>query len=183
MHIITAFLLKIMGWKINGSQPEQTKYIIAVVPHTSSMDFVIGRFVATVMRVNVHFLIKKELFFFPLGLLLKALKAVPVNRKAPKKMIGDVVKRINHTKQFVLVVTPEGTRKKVKNWKKGFYFIAKKADIPILPAAIDYSKKEITLLELIYPSDNEEADFEKLVSAIKRVNPVAKKPAQFSYPF
>ena len=183
MHYIARILLKIMGWKLKGIQPEHTKYIIAVVPHTSSKDFVIGRLVATSMRVNVHFLIKKELFFFPYGLLLRALKAIPVNRKAPKQMITDVVNRINKSEKFVLVVTPEGTRKKVKTWKKGFYYIAKKANIPILPAAIDFEKKEVTLLDLLYPSDDEQDDYKRLIDAIKLVNPKAKKPDQFEYPF
>lgn len=182
MHRIAYFLLKLLGWKLSGLQPEQTKYIIAVAPHTSSIDFFIGRLVATAMRVNVHFLIKKELFFFPLGVVLRLFKAIPVNRKVPKQMIADVVEKINKSEKFVLVVTPEGTRSKVKKWKKGFLYMAKKSAIPILPAAIDFGKKEIILGELLEPSENEFEDYKKIIDFYKSVDPKAKHPEKFSYP-
>jgi 1-acyl-sn-glycerol-3-phosphate acyltransferase len=182
MHFIASFLLKISGWKLRGKQPDCNKYIIAVAPHTANRDFIIGRLIATVMRVNVHFLIKKEIFFFPLGYFLKQFKAIPVNRKAPKQMISDVVTRINGSEKFVLVVTPEGTRSKVKRWKKGYYYIAKKSNVPILPVAVDYKTKEVILGELIYPTDNEEKDFIKLVEFYKTVDPKPKYPEKFTYP-
>jgi 1-acyl-sn-glycerol-3-phosphate acyltransferase len=182
MHKIAAFILKSIGWKLKGKQPNETKYIIAVAPHTSNKDFIIGRLIATKMRVNVHFLVKKELFFFPYGLFLKLLKAIPVNRKAPKQMIENVVTQIKKSEKFVLVVTPEGTRSKVKKWKKGYYYMAKKSGIPILPAAIDFEMKEVVLGELISPSDNEDLDFKKLISFYKSVNPKPKYPENFMYP-
>ena len=171
-----------MGWKLIGTQPKEKKYVIAVVPHTSNKDFVIGRLVGTKMRVNIHFLIKKELFVFPMGFFLKLFKAIPVNRKLPKQMIADVVSRIKRSDKFVLVVTPEGTRSKVKKWKKGFYYMAKKSGIPILPAAVDFEKKEVILGELINISDNEKKDFEKLIAFYKSVNPKPKYPEKFTYP-
>lgn len=182
MHILAAFLLKIMGWKFKGLQPKGNKYIIAVAPHTSNNDFFIGRLVASVMRVNVHFLIKKEMFFFPLSVILKLFKAIPVNRKLPKQMIADVSSRINKSEKFVLVVTPEGTRSKVKRWKKGYYYIAKKSGIPILPAVVDYEKKNIVFGDFINPSDNEEDDFRRLIDFYKSTDPVAKYPEKFAYP-
>ena len=182
MHRIAGWPLKIMGWKIVNRYPSIEKYIIAVAPHTSNIDFLIGRLVATVMRVNVHFLIKKEAFFFPVGYLLKAMKAIPVNRKLPKSVIETVVNKVATTERFVLVVTPEGTRSPVKKWKKGFYYIAKKSNIHILPAVVDYEKKHIIYGELIYPSDDEKVDNEKLVNFYKSKNPKGKFPEKFIYP-
>ena len=182
MHRIAKFLLWILGWKLQGRVPEDQKYIIAVAPHTSYWDFVIGRLVASVMRQNVHFLIKKELFFFPYSLLLKALKAIPVNRNSPRAMIESVLQKMQGKKKFVLVVTPEGTRKKTNRWKKGFYFMANKVDIPILPAAIDYDNKKVVLGHIIKPSNDAQADFENLVSFYKFVNPEPRYSDQFAYP-
>lgn len=182
MHRIASFIFKIMGWKIMDEYPQINKYIIAVAPHTSNIDFFIGLFVATIMRVNVHFLIKKELFFFPIGYLLKAMRAIPVNRKLPKSVIETVVKKVDSTKRFVLVVTPEGTRSPVKKWKKGFYYMAKKSNIPILPAVVDYKKKHIRFGKLLYPSNNENLDYENLIDFYKSHSPTARVPKNFMYP-
>lgn len=182
MHRIAGLFLRMLGWRLEGDIPQEQKYIIAVAPHTSYWDFVIGRLVATVMRQNVHFLIKKELFFFPYCMLLKALKAIPINRKAPKSMVESVVEKMNDNQKFVLVITPEGTRKKTVHWKKGFYFLSQKANIPILPAAIDYSKKKVMLGKILYPSDNERTDFESLIKFYKFVNPEPRFGNQFAYP-
>ncbi len=171
-----------MGWEIEGSIPEIQKYIIAVAPHTSYWDFVIGRLVGTVMRQNVHFLIKKELFFFPYSLLLRLLKAIPVNRNSPRSMIESVLKKMEGKKKFVLVVTPEGTRKRTKRWKKGFYFMASKVDIPILPAAIDYEHKKIVLGNILKPSEDPQSDFENLINFYKFVDPEPRHGDKFAYP-
>ncbi|MFO7865152.1 MAG: 1-acyl-sn-glycerol-3-phosphate acyltransferase [Salinivirgaceae bacterium] len=182
MYYIAKFIFKMMGWRIEGDYPKQDKYIIAVVPHTSNMDFVLGRLIATIMRVNIYFFIKRELFFFPLGALLKWLKAIPVNRKAPKSLIDTVVNKINKTENIVLVITPEGTRSKAKKWKKGFYYIARKAKIPILPAAVDYSTKTAVFGDLLYPSGDERKDFKQMIDFYKSVNPTPRYPERFEYP-
>lgn len=182
MHYIANILLKTAGWKLKGRQPKEKKYIIAVAPHTSYKDFIIGKLVAYKMRLDIYFLIKKELFFFPLGYILKAAKALPVNRKAPKALVNTVVQEIRRRKQFILVVTPEGTRKRVTNWKRGFHYIAQKAEIPVLPATIDYKKREVIFGQLIYPGKNPEEDFQKMVEFYKFVNPEPRYGNQFAYP-
>lgn len=182
MHRIALFILRIMGWRIVGEYPPIHKYIIAVVPHTANMDFVIGRLVGTVMRANIYFLIKKELFFFPLGAILRFMNAIPINRKSPKSVIETVVRKINETDRFVLAVTPEGTRSKVTRWKKGFYYIAQKSEIPILPASVDYGKKRIVFGELLYPGSDERADYKKLLDFYQSISPVGKYPERFVYP-
>ncbi|MDA3867055.1 MAG: 1-acyl-sn-glycerol-3-phosphate acyltransferase [Salinivirgaceae bacterium] len=171
-----------MGWRIEGEFPKQDKYIIAVVPHTSNMDFFLGRLIATIMRVNIYFFIKRELFFFPLGAILKWLKAIPVNRKSPKSLIDTVVRKINKTENIVLVITPEGTRGKTEKWKKGFYYIARKAEIPILPAAVDYATKRAVFGELLYPGDDENKDFKQMIDFYKSVNPTPRHSGRFEYP-
>ncbi len=182
MYRFSRFIFRKLGWKIVGNQPTQKKYIIAVVPHTSTTDFFMGMLISRIMRVKTFFLIKKDFFFFPLNLLLKLCRAIPVNRKAPKSMISRVVKEINSREDFVLVVTPEGTRKKVKKWKKGFYYLAQKADIPIMPAALDYKNKIAYFGEVIHPIGDGEDNFHQLIKFYKEVNPTARHPEKFAYP-
>lgn len=182
MHRIASFLLYLLGWKLTGNIPQKSKYIIAVAPHTSTFDFVFGRLAATKMRVNTFFLVKKELFIFPLNIILHLCKAIPVDRKAPRAMIDLVAQQIKQKTSFVLVVTPEGTRKKVYHWKKGFYYIAQKSNIPILPAAIDYSKKEIIFGALIDPGNDEKTDFQKMLNFYQNIAPQPKYTEKFAYP-
>ena len=39
--IAKLIFLRVMGWKIVGDFPKLKKFIIAVVPHTKNLDFVI----------------------------------------------------------------------------------------------------------------------------------------------
>ena len=65
--------------------------------------------------------------------------------------------------EFVLALSPEGTRKKVDRLRTGFYHIAKKAKVPIVMAAMDFAKKETWFSEPFLTTDNEEADFKKII--------------------
>lgn len=143
MRILSRIILKLLGWKVIGTPPaEIKKYVMIVAPHTSNLDFVIGRLAFFQLGINVKFLIKKELFRFPLGGILKAIGGIPVNRGKKNNMVDYVADIFEHTDKLVVVITPEGTRKLNKNWKKGFYFISKKASIPIVMGFIDYKRKE-----------------------------------------
>ena len=90
---ISKFILRLMGWQTNGSLPEGIKKAVVVsAPHTSYWDFIIGRLTFWAIRVNIRFLIKQEVFIFPLGFLLKKMGGVPVervmNRAAPPSQVS-----------------------------------------------------------------------------------------------
>ncbi len=178
MAWIARFILWICGWKFDGKMPEVRKAVILSVPHTSNWDFVWGKLTFLAYKFDTYIFAKKELFFFPLGNILKAMNVLPINRKDPAGMIKHIVSKFNENEDFFLTITPEGTRSKRGKWPRGFYFIAVKAKVPIYLGRIDYKKKELRLGELFFPT----GDIEKDVRYIKRTyrDITAKYPENFS---
>lgn len=134
-------ILKLFGWKIDPIAPEVKKCVVVMGPHTSNWDFIIGRMTFKKYGVNAKFLIKKELFFFPMGIILKAMGGIPVDRKKGTNVTEQAVNYFNTNEEMFMVFTPEGTRSYSPNWKKGFYHIAMKAKVPIYIGYMDYEKK------------------------------------------
>jgi 1-acyl-sn-glycerol-3-phosphate acyltransferase len=159
-------LLKWFGWKIDPTTPDGVKKAVVVMgPHTSNWDFIIGRMAFSHYKVKSKFLIKKELFFFPFGYVLKALGGVPVDRKKNNNLVDFASSYFNENDECFMVFTPEGTRSYSPNWKKGFYFIAQKANVPIYIGYIDYKKKTGGF----YGRFEISGDIEKDVKEIKKI--------------
>jgi len=151
--------LRMWGWKIDRSTPENiNKAVIVVGPHTSNWDFVIGKMAFVYYKVNAKFLIKKELFFPPLGWLLRAMGGIPVDRKKNNNITEQAVKYFAENEKCYLVFTPEGTRSYNPNWKKGFYYIAQNAGVPIYIAYVDYKRKIGGFHSLFVPTGNADKD-------------------------
>ena len=82
------------------------------------------------------------------------------------------------SQEFKLCITPEGTRSPTPDWKKGFYFIALKAGIPILLYGVDYEKRLIKCTKTIIPSGDLEADMREIKLYFKDFK--GKKPENFT---
>jgi len=163
MQKLASFVLKIIGWKISGQIPEDIKKVVLIqAPHTSFWDFVIGRIVFWHYGYNIKLLIKKEAFKWPFGGMMKSLGGIPVNRKKNEKMVDAVARMLDEQENIVLVITPEGTRKRVDNWKRGFYYIAIKAEVPIALGWIDYPDKRGGIGPLLYPTGDFDKDFKEI---------------------
>ncbi len=162
---------KIMGWRLEGNFPTEKKLILIIAPHTSNADFLMGKLIFCVLGKKSHFMIKKQWFRPPVGWLIKALGGVPVDRANSSRTVKSLIEHFQNDEEFFLNITPEGTRSRVKKWKKGFYKLSLQTGIPILPGYIDYRKKEIGVGKLIYPTGNYEADIEYLRSFYKNVTP------------
>lgn len=149
------------GWKISGRFPEEVpKMVIAVGPHTSAWDVVVGLAARHLIPIpHAYFLGKKELFDGPFGWFFRALGGTPVDRYSSTGMVQQVVQKFSEHTHFRLAMSPEGTRRRVEKLRTGFYFIAKEAGVPILLAGLDFAKKEVILGPLLYPSADEAADF------------------------
>lgn len=159
MRWIYKFFFFLLGWKIEGDVPRQlNKYIIAVAPHTSNWDFLVGLATRSIKKFRSNFLGKKELFNPPFGWLFKRLGGYPVDRKMKTHMVEQVVSIIKSNDHFVIAIAPEGTRKSVSKWKSGFYHMAHQAGIPIVFTSIDYPSKTITFNAPFYPSGDFVAD-------------------------
>ncbi len=143
MKRFSKWLLKVCGWKMDYNVPKGVERCILVsAPHTSNWDFVWGRLTMWSYGVDVKLVIKKEAFFFPLGWFLKKIGGIPVNRKGgPKNVTDNIAKLFEERDKLCVMFTPEGTRSYNPNWKRGFYYIAHKANVPIYLGYIDYERK------------------------------------------
>jgi 1-acyl-sn-glycerol-3-phosphate acyltransferase len=163
------FILKVFGWKIDKTVPQGVKKAVIVVgPHTSNWDFVIGKMAFMNYGIKGRFLIKKELFFPPLGWILKAMGGIPVDRKKNNNFTEQAVSYFSENDSMFMVFTPEGTRSYNPNWKKGFYHIAIKAGVPIYIAYMDYEKKIGGFHSLFHPTGDSDADILKIKDILKQ---------------
>lgn len=168
---LTGFIFfKIMGWRISGSfDAEIKKSVVIVVPHTSWHDFYIAAFARKIVKVKINFVAKKELFKKPFGWYFRWMGGAPLDRTAGKNNVEAISEIFNHHEEFRLALSPEGTRQKVEKWKTGFYYIALKADVPIIPVAFDYGNKEVKIHPAFYPTGNLEKDMRYLLSLYKNI--------------
>jgi len=151
---------KLMGWKIVGNYNNiPKKCVLPVVPHTSWHDFYIGLCTRGSMGIQINFVGKKELFIFPFGYYFKAVGGEPLNRFKNENKVDAIAKIFANKETFRLAISPEGTRKKVTEWKTGFYYIALKAEVPIVPIGFDWKNKQVIVFPELLPTGNKDADF------------------------
>lgn len=179
MKLFSKFILSITGWKIVGGIPANVpKCVVMMAPHTSMWDFIWGRLAYWVLGVKAKFLIKKEMFGSLLGPLLKWMGGIPIDRSKSSNTVDAIADLFSHYDSLYITITPEGTRKLNPDWKKGFYYIALKAKVPIAFGFLDYEKKEGGIGTLFYPTGDFERDF-KVVEAFYRGHK-AKHPERFN---
>jgi 1-acyl-sn-glycerol-3-phosphate acyltransferase len=163
MHRLARFIFfKLMGWRLEGEFPRLDQFVVAVVPHTSSMDFIIGVLTRAVLREEINFIGKKELFNPWTGWFFKAMGGRPVDRSGNRNNVENIAALFNAHKVLRLALAPEGTRKKVNALRTGFYHIAHKAGVPILPVGFDFKNRRVIFFQTLTPSDSIERDFEIL---------------------
>lgn len=156
--IFSKWLLRLMGWHVGPAGDDVARCVICVAPHTSNMDFVIGKLFYFAVGKQAAFLMKKEWFAFPLGIFFRAMGGVPIDRSRNTSMTELMAAEFARRKHFRLAITPEGTRKHVDEWKRGFYYIALKAGVPIQLGYIDYGRKEVGIMETFRPTGDAESD-------------------------
>ena len=171
-------LYKRMGWTTEVTVGHPDKYIICLAPHTSNWDFILGLLYSRSIGMQSNFLMKKEWFFWPLGPIFRSLGGIPVYRQKHSSMTESMAESAKQAKVFHLCITPEGTRSKNPDWKKGFYFIALKSGIPILLYGLDYERKLIQCTKTVIPSGDLEADMRDIKLYFKGFK--GKKPENFT---
>lgn len=168
-----------MGWKIGNKFPDIKKSVSIFVPHTSNWDSFIGKLYLNEIGLKYNVLAKKELFVFPLNILFRAVRAIPIDRKKTNtSYVDQIAELMSKEDEIHIIIAPEGTRKKVTKWKKGFYYIARKANVPIVALALDYKKKEIGAQGVINDLSNINSVMKQLNEFYKDVTP--KFPENFS---
>lgn len=178
MKKICNFILKLIGWKIVGITNLPDKSVICVAPHTSNWDLLLGLIIYKAMGRKASFLIKKEWFFFPMNLIFNIIGGIPVDRSRKTSLTEQMSELFAEREHFQLAITPEATRKLNPEWKKGFYFIALAAKVPIVVVALDYGKKEVDFKKILIPSGDADADIDEIKACYKGVK--ARHPKYFS---
>ncbi|MDD7805388.1 MAG: lysophospholipid acyltransferase family protein [Endozoicomonas sp. (ex Botrylloides leachii)] len=150
------------GWSIKGQRPEPDKYVVVVAHHTSNWDFFIALSAKFILELRTCFFGKHTLFIGPFGWIMRILGGIPIKRSGSKNRVDQIIKAIRESDQFILALTPEGTRSKVKKWKTGFYYIAHGAGVPIIPAALDFKNKEFVIGQPFFTTGNISEDMKAL---------------------
>ena len=167
-----------MGWQVEMTVPYRDKCIICVAPHTSNWDFIIAELYYHSIGRTAGFLMKKEWFFWPMGVLFRSMGGIPVERSRHVSLTDRVAEAAMKSERFELAVTPEGTRSLATKWKRGFYFIALKAGLPIQLYAIDYKNKRIVCTKELVPSGDVEADMRLIMDYYRPYE--GKYPGKFA---
>ncbi len=174
------WILKQLNWKIIVTSERPLKSVFCVAPHTSNWDFILGKLFSAAVGIKAGFLMKKSWFFFPMGFILRKMGGVPIDRSKKNSVTLQMIEHFKKAKELHLAITPEGTRSLNPNWKKGFYYIAKGANVPIELAYMDFEKKEMGITEVFYPTDDMEKDLQYIYNYYK--DKKGLKPEKFVTP-
>ncbi|MGB0776549.1 MAG: 1-acyl-sn-glycerol-3-phosphate acyltransferase [Flavobacteriaceae bacterium] len=171
MQQLSKFILeRLWGWKIEGSYPDEIKKFITIaVPHTHWEDFPLGVLFRSVTGRDIKFLAKASLFKGPFGWFFKWQGGFPINRSKSQNKVDSIIEIFDNHEAFALALSPEGTRKKVTEWKTGFYYIAKGAGIPIIGVAFDFEHKTLRISKPFYPGEDPIKDIQEIKAFFKGV--------------
>lgn len=171
--------LRRLGWTADQPAVPEDKCVILGVPHTTIWDFLISYLYYRSLGEKARCMVKKEMFFPPLSWLLKAMGAVPVDRTNATSMLHSLIGQMQAPGHFHLALSPEGTRKPIKNWKTGYHLIARSANIPVYLGYFDWGTKHVGRGERFELSDDPRADTKKIQAIYEEMHLVGKHPDQY----
>ncbi|HMV30000.1 MAG TPA: lysophospholipid acyltransferase family protein [Anaerolineales bacterium] len=177
LRLLSNSLMRLAGWRVEGTLPDLPKYVIIGAPHTSNWDFLLFLGVIFRLKADVRYMGKAELFRSPFGWFFYWCGGIPVDRSKSTGLVDQMVEACNKSEKFILTIAPEGTRHGVKEWKRGFYHIAKGARLPIVTAKVDGKQKTMRVGEIFHLTDDIEADMKTILNAfsgLSGVNPRKK---------
>ncbi|WP_433998564.1 lysophospholipid acyltransferase family protein [Endozoicomonas sp.] len=178
LMFLARLMLSLSGWKIEGQKPKVPRYVLVAAPHTSNWDFFIGIAIGLRCGVKCYWMGKASLFWGPLGLVLRWLGGIPVDRTKRNSLVSQTVCCFKGNKQLGLVICPEGTRSRGNRWRTGFYHIAKGANVPIILGYLDFERKVGGFGPALKPGDNMEKDMAEIQAFYQGIN--GKFPDCFS---
>ena len=152
--------LKMLGWRVEGEIPNIKKFVIIAAPHTSNWDFPITLAVTFALKIKIYWMGKAAMFRWPFGEVCRWLGGIPIDRSRSQNVVEQCVQAFKQRDKLIVVIPPEGTRKKVSYWKTGFYHIARGANIPIVLGFLDYRRKAGGIGPTFYPTGRIEDDMQ-----------------------
>ena len=173
-HWIANKLLKLFGWRTEGSLADYPKCVVVVAPHTSNWDFPAGLLAKWVLGIDFRWVGKDTMFASPLGPLFRRWGGIPVNRRESSGFVAQMRAALEAHDDFRLTIAPEGTRAAVPRWRSGFWHLARAAQVPIGLAYIDYARREIGVGAWLETTGDADADVARMAAFYARFT--AKHP-------
>jgi 1-acyl-sn-glycerol-3-phosphate acyltransferase len=170
-------LYELAGWKVEGEVPTTRKFVLIAAPHTTNWDFPVFAGAALKLGFPPNWMGKAGLFKPPWGGLMRGLGGVAVERSRTNNLVDQMVAAFARAEQMILTIPPEGTRHATRAWKSGFWHIARGAGVPVVMGFADYRRKVAGLGPTLWPSEDFEADMEKINAFYADVTP--KHPERF----
>lgn len=165
LNRLAHWVFRRLGWKFEGGLPDDPKMIVIGAPHTSNWDFLVFMAAMGAFDIRARYLGKHSLFRWPLGFFFRALGGIPVDRRKPGGVVGQVAEAFATSEEMTLVIAPEGTRSLAPRWKSGFLAMARAADVPVVPGVLDWGGKTLTLAPPIRIEDDVVAFMERIRQA------------------
>ena len=160
LYWIGRFWFAITGWKVEGKAPDGVRAVLIAAPHTSNWDFVWFLGASFIFRVRLHFVAKDTLFWFPLGVFLRAMGGIPVDRRAPGGLVGQLAAEFAKREHLIVTVPAAGTRHYTDCWRSGFYYIAREAGVPVAPGFLDFKTRTAGIGPVIELTGDLKADMD-----------------------
>lgn len=158
IQAISQAIFHLFGWRVEGQLPDIPKYVIIAVPHTTNWDFIMLLLFIGIKNIRPRWVGKDTIFRGPAGPLMRWLGGVPINRQIRTNMVNQSIDAFNAHDEFIMILTPEGTRSQTEYWRSGFYYIALGAGIPVVPVFDDYPDKVLGIGDAMTLSGDIEAD-------------------------
>ena len=170
MRWIALLIFRMTGWTTQGHKPDIPRYVIVAAPHTSNWDFIYTLCLSFIYRVNPVIMMKHTWFRWPLGYLFRWLGVIPINQSQSRNVVAQTIAHFDRSDNLILVLAPAGTRKQARNWKTGFYYIARGADVPVVLGFLDYRRKIGGFGPTIQLTDDFEGDMTRIRRFYKTIS-------------
>ncbi len=165
------WVLQRLGWQVRGALPDVPKLVAAVAPHTSNWDFIVAFAASLALGLKISFLGKHSIFVWPIRNFLLRFGGIPVERSQRHGIVPQLVATFAREPKLLLGIAPEGTRKKVTQWKSGFWQIAKQSGVPIQLIGLDFASKSIVFGPLLQPGDSFDEDYPLMRAFFEQMQP------------
>ena len=172
-------IMKLWGWEKDENIPKEDECILLGAPHTSILDFVVAYLYYEAVGGTSLCMVKKEMFFPPLGWIVRAMGGIPVDRSNPSAIVRSVLREMETRKHFHLAIAPEGTRKPVARWKSGYHLIARAADIPVYLCYFDWKRKRIGCGQKFELTDDAAADTRRMQQLYEAMDLGGRHPEKY----
>lgn len=163
--------LRFASWRVEGELPTEKKYVALAYPHTSNWDGALLLALTRSVGMRMSFMIKDDWVKGPLGVLLKSQGAIAVNRKGAHNLVDRMVEEMKSRDELALFIPPEGTRKRAEHWKSGFYHIALGANVPVIPAYLDYRRRRGGFGPAVHLTGDPKRDMDQIRAFYKEMDP------------